>query len=83
MNPEKEFLNVVREFRCHCCRKTPDSFTFSSSDSESAVNTQHRFENESSLVDIVLTVSLPFRGTSEGLCKWLKKDFCPLWSDDI
>ena len=37
MNAEKEFLNEVRESRCHCCRKTLVSFTFNSSDSESAV----------------------------------------------
>jgi len=37
MNAEKEFVSEVRGFRCHCCRKTLVSFTFSSSDSESAV----------------------------------------------
>ena len=68
MNPEKEFLNEVGEFRCRCCRKTLVSFTFNSSDSESVV-TRNSFENESSLVDIALPGSLPLRSTSEGLCK--------------
>ena len=55
MNPEKEFFNEVGEFRCQCCRKILVSFTFSSTDSESAVK-----RNTFSRMKVVsLTLHLP------------------------
>ena len=65
MNAEKEFLNEVREFRCHC-RKTLVSFTFSSSNSESAVtrNTVSRMKVA------LLTLHLPVAYHSGALQKY-------------
>jgi hypothetical protein len=64
MNPEKEFLNEVREFCCPS-RKTLVSFTFNSSDSESVVtrNTVSRMKVA------LLTLHLPVAYHSGALQK--------------